>query len=375
MHKLTNMEAQRVISVLEDAVERLSLISLIPITPNHVLFTHIDDPLLTGATQQLWQIEERRKILANSHSNTGPFESDINDLSAQLVGTIHKICLNLMRNVKASCLLKSCVSPTPTLTGCQRYLSDLTAVTFRQLSTTVEEGIANAHMLQELTEKERSAAEEAAALRQNLETRRAEYSQEVSALAQTLAKMRAELHDIIKKKQAKTEIVSSQMEDQITRSKVDHASTTEQLASKTSLLETSLEAERQSNRDIEATLRKKKERLEADLAAQVDKYDVDMAAILHKTERIKELMVFEREMLRELEEYFSKIDANQKRKQEEVEVLKALGRRLFHARKLLDDAATNAQKMVRGKQLRVFIRQLQNKRNKKGKGGKSKKKN
>ena len=78
--------------------------------------------------------------------------------------------------------------------------------------------------------------------------------------------MRAELHDIIKKKQAKTELVSSQMEDQITRlglrsrvdsascyrrSKVDHASTTEQLASKTSLLETSLEAERQSNRDIE----------------------------------------------------------------------------------------------------------------------------
>lgn len=369
------MEAQRVISVLEDAVERLSLISLIPITPNHVLFTHIDDTLLTGATRQLWQIEERRKILANSHSNTGPFESGINDLSAQLVGTIHKICLNLMRNVKASCLLKSCVSPTPTLTGCQRYLSDLTAVTFRQLSTTVEEGIANAHMLQELTEKEQSAAEEAAALRQNLETRRAEYSQEVSALAQTLTKMRAELHDIIKKKQAKTEIVSSQMEDQITRSKVDHASTTEQLASKTSLLETSLEAERQSNRDIEATLRKKKERLEADLAAQVDKYDVDMAAILHKTERIKELMVFEREMLRELEEYFSKIDANQKRQQEEVEVLKALGRRLFHARKLLDDAATNAQKMVRGKQLRVFIRQLQNKRNKKGKGGKSKKKN
>ena len=57
-------------------------------------------------------------------------------------------------------------------------------------------------------------------------------------------------------------------------------------------------------------------------------------------------MVFEREMLCELEEYFSKIDANQKRKQEEVEVLKALGRRLFHARKLLDDAATNAQKMV-----------------------------
>lgn len=256
-----------------------------------------------------------------------------------------------------------------------RYLSDLTAVTFRQLSTTVEEGIANANMLQELTEKERSAAEEAAALRQNLETRRAEYSQEVSALAQTLTKMRAELHDIIKKKQAKTELVSSQMEDQITRSKVDHASTTEQLASKTSLLETSLEAERQSNRDIEATLRKKKERLEADLAAQVDKYDVDMAAILHKTERIKELMVFEREMLCELEEYFSKIDANQKRKQEEVEVLKALGRRLFHARKLLDDAATNAQKMVRGKQLRVFIRQLQNKRNKKGKGGKGKKKN
>ena len=61
MHKLTNMEAQRVISVLEDAVERLSLISLIPITPNHVLFTHIDDAVLTGATRQLWQIEERRK--------------------------------------------------------------------------------------------------------------------------------------------------------------------------------------------------------------------------------------------------------------------------------------------------------------------------
>jgi len=142
-------------------------------------------------------------------------------------------------------------------------------IMFRQLSTTVEEETANSNMMQELTEKEKSAAQEVIALKRTLEMHRTERDQEVSALDRTLTKLRAELHELMQDNKRNWESVSSQMELQIANSEKGHTTSSQLLSEKKLSLKTNIETERQSGRDAEATLRKKKERIEADLTSQV----------------------------------------------------------------------------------------------------------
>ena len=80
-----------------------------------------------------------------------------------------------------------------------------------------------------------------------------------------------------------------------------------------------------------------------------------MAEMLRQTEEIKQKMIFEKEKLRELEEYFAKIDANQKRQNEEVAILAAFRKRVFLAEKVLHDAATAIQKIVPGSVARHIL--------------------
>lgn len=124
----------------------------------------------------------------------------------------------------------------------------------------------------------------------------------------------------------------------------------------------------------------------------MSQYDTNMAEMQRQTEEIKLKMAEEKERLRELEEYFAKIDANQKRQSREVAILATFRKRVFLADKFLHNSSTSIQKIVmhpawhalvyyhtrprkvRGKQLRAFIRQMINKKSKKGKGGKKGKK-
>mmetsp|Transcript_31818 Transcript_31818/g.103384 ORF Transcript_31818/g.103384 Transcript_31818/m.103384 type:complete len:273 (-) Transcript_31818:751-1569(-) len=271
MHKLTNMEAQRVIAVLEDTIERLALISLIPTTPDVELLERVpdvSDAPLKAAIQQQWQIEESHRVLHDHHA-TGNATSE--ELADQFSQSTRTLCRQMRKNYPAIAALKehSGTARSAHLLNCQQYLSDLTAVIFRRLSTTVEEETANKHMLHELTEKERNAAEEASALQETLETQRTEREREVSVQDQTLTKLRAELHDITQTNQSKMDLVRIQMEDQITKSEEEHKLASHQLMEKISGLESTIESQSQINRDTEAALRKKKERIEADLATQV----------------------------------------------------------------------------------------------------------
>mmetsp|Transcript_15355 Transcript_15355/g.46040 ORF Transcript_15355/g.46040 Transcript_15355/m.46040 type:complete len:154 (+) Transcript_15355:947-1408(+) len=143
------------------------------------------------------------------------------------------------------------------------------------------------------------------------------------------------------------ESVSSQMELQIANSEKGHTTSSQLLSEKKLSLKTNIETERQSGRDAEATLRKKKERIEADLTSQVIKYDENMAALLRQTEEIKEKMTSERDDLLDLEEYFAKVDANQKRQNVEIEVLSIFAQRRNFVKGKLNREATSIQKIVR----------------------------
>ena len=71
-----------------------------------------------------------------------------------------------------------------------------------------------------------------------------------------------------------------------------------------------------------------------------------MAEMQRQTEEIKLKMAEEKERLRELEEYFAKIDANQKRQSREVAILATFRKRGFLADKFLHNSSTSIQQIV-----------------------------
>lgn len=201
MHKLTNMEAQRVITVLEDTLDRLTFLSYVPGSPDMELLdslVHAGAGPLRGSLQSQWQLEEGHQVMLgrskDGHGHGHAFHghgltksSSENASHGEVVDQLHQatrtLCRNLRKNPVAVEVLYSnhTQQRSSHFLSCLSNLSDLTAVMFRKLSTTVEEEITNKNLLQDLTDRERTAEDERDALQQTLEMQRGERDREVRA--------------------------------------------------------------------------------------------------------------------------------------------------------------------------------------------------
>ena len=132
---------------------------------------------LKSALRQQWQVEEGHGVLSStSQLAEGAARADLDEVRRQLGKSTRNLARTLRKHEQAVAFFKR--RPTKSrsneFVSCQQFLSDLTAVMFRKLSTTVEEETTNNSTLHDLTERERFAAEEATALQKTLEAQRAE---------------------------------------------------------------------------------------------------------------------------------------------------------------------------------------------------------
>ena len=76
MHKLTNMEAQRVITVLEDTLDRLTFLSYVPSSPDDDLLESLSlsgvVPPVRGSLQSQWQLEEGHQVIGAKRASSRP---------------------------------------------------------------------------------------------------------------------------------------------------------------------------------------------------------------------------------------------------------------------------------------------------------------
>ncbi len=66
MHKLTNVEAQRMMSVIGESLEKLSIVSILPIVPTGALLDLLYDHNfgdIAAAIETQWQLEESHRLI------------------------------------------------------------------------------------------------------------------------------------------------------------------------------------------------------------------------------------------------------------------------------------------------------------------------
>ena len=385
MHKLTNMEAQRVITVLEDTLDRLTFLSYVPSSPDDDLLESLSlsgvVPPVRGSLQSQWQLEEGHQVMLG-RSKEGMFLGKPGGESASLevVDQLHQATRTLCRNLRKSPVAVEVLYSNHTQQRSPHFLSflsnleDLTKVMFRKLSTTVEEEITNKNLLQDLTDRERTAEDERDALQQTLEMQRGERDREVAVLDQTLTKLRAELQDITQSNQMEMQSIKQKMKENIEKADNEHLQRSKRLQDKLDQMTTDLANSSATHDEAEKALRKKKERLEADLSSLVLKYDSDMAEKLKQIQELEKQKKDETEQLITLEEHFRKIDANSAKQTDEEEILRKFKKRIQDATSYCDSKAMKIQALTRGVQCRGEVAKMLSKKGKKGGGGKKGKK-
>ncbi|CAM9609009.1 unnamed protein product [Ectocarpus sp. 12 AP-2014] len=255
-----------------------------------------------------------------------------------------------------------------------QYLSDLTGIMYRRLSTTVEEETANKNLLHDLTECEKLAEDERDALHQTLHATRTEKEREVSALGATIKKRREELQEVTHTNAVEMDSIKTKAADAVAKAKEDHEKKGRALTERIERLAKETGEAAELHQQEETASRKKKAKVEVELTATVGKYDRDMTAKTAQIEEIKAKMEEERQELAVLQDHFDRVDASGRQQWAEEETLAVVRGKVARAMAIVDGAATKIQAMFRGGRDRAEYQKAKKKAKKGGKKGKKGKK-
>ncbi|CAN0374023.1 unnamed protein product [Pylaiella littoralis] len=304
-----------------------------------------------------------------------PFPSSGDSLE-QIYQSTRMWCRTLRRSPNAMEVLisyaRKCPRPQSGILFNQ-YLSDLTGIMYRRLSTTVEEETANKNLLHDLTECEKLAEDERDALQQTLHATRTEKEREVGALATTIKKRREELQEVTHTNAVEMDSIKTKAAEAVAKAKEDHEKKGRALTERIERLAKETGEAAEQHQQEETAARKKKAKVEVELAAVVGKYDRDMAKTTAQIEEIKAKMKEEREELAILQDHFDRVDASGRQRNAEEETLAVVRAKVAKAMSVVDGAATLIQSLFRGGRDRAEYQKAKKKAKKGAKGKKGKK--
>lgn len=172
MHKLTNVEAQRVMAVLGETLDRLDYLSYVTTDVDHGLVEQLEEEGCSDVAnilQRQWQNEE-----ANAMSNG----TNTNEICANT----RALCRALRTNPVAveTVYRSSKQHRSSSFLACVKALKELTDVTLRKMSTTVEDASSQTNLLHDVTEREKGAEEDRATLQAQLNMERKEKERDIA---------------------------------------------------------------------------------------------------------------------------------------------------------------------------------------------------
>jgi len=379
-HKLTNVEAQRIMAILEETYHKLQLLSHVPPlrrVPEYDTFTSEVGPEVAQVLDEQVLLEQQYKWVstpAHEQPDSG-FDGeqalpDFETLDDELRHSTRVVCRMLREAPAISTQLKEMDPDGPSGTM-RKFLSttlELKSQTFQKLSTSVEEEKSKEDWFLEISAREEKASQTLRQLQKEIKAEKAEREKQVSARNDTIQKLREELElikasTLAEERQLDAETKASEEADKNSFTAKETA-----LSEELKRLTEELKSKRASNKEAEEGLRKKKVKYEGEASNWITKYDTEMEEKDKEISALKLIYEEERKELNRLETYFNKLLAEREAALAE-ERKKAEERARQQAQMAtLSKAATMLQKMWRGK---VARRELEKKKS--GKGGKGKK--
>ena len=194
MNTLTGIEAERVSQILRHAVNRLQILSYVPVSWDDDLAKSIKcDPVLASLEKQ-WITEDELKSIGEGDINEGG--KDIEAIKVAHRAT-RATCRNLMAEKQSlQTLMNRPEVQSEDFLRFLKSLNELKSQVNERMTTTVEDEAVNRTTLQELIERERQNEEKKEALQKKLAEVQDEREHVTFNLDQTLKKLQVELQEI-----------------------------------------------------------------------------------------------------------------------------------------------------------------------------------
>ena len=385
MNTLTGIEAERVNQILKHALDRLQIMSYVPMYWDDDLLSEMRTQAVINSLEKQWLIEEQLRAIGDNAAASADKDS-ANGKDLSVVGMAHRaaktVCRNLQADRDSLQVLMEKDRESKSRPECQsqpltqsdsfskfmKYLNELRSQMLTRMMTTVEDEAANRHLLHELTERERHLEESRETLQKKLDEVREEKERVTFGLDQTIRKLQLEIQDITQRNKFDIDGINKDMNESITKIIADHELRMRQLQDLVDGLERQCVEMSEKNKDDEQRLRKEKTRAENSLNLKISIYDDDMASKKTEYEMLKEHFLVESKEYAELKEYFDKVDADLGRNAEEEQILSDVKKRRAFGIYAVGLNAVTIQKIVRGRQARQLVAKM--KKPGKGKGKK-----
>jgi len=384
VQKLTNVEAQRIMAILEETYQKLELLSHVP----PLQLPNVDDLRRTIGPEVLQVLEEQAMLEQQYKWVSAPPSEQKNGYEGETLPDFETLDDELRHSTRVVCrILREAPAIVERLEDqgaeeasvpIQKFLrtfSELKEQTFQKLSTSVEEEKSKEDWFLEISAREEKASQTLRQLQKEIKLEKADRERQVSARNETIQKLRDELEEIKSSTVNETKLLQANTKEQEEADLSNFTAKDQTLREELSRLKAELAQKKQENRESEEMLRKKKMKNESEVEAWITKYDADMDEKDREISALRAIYEDERKELLHLEDYFNKLMAEREAAlAEERKKAEELARQQAQ-QATLSKAATMLQKMWRGKVARRDLeRKKAGSRGKKGKGGKGKKK-
>jgi len=382
VQKLTNVEAQRIMAILEETFQKLDLLSHVPplqLPSVDVLRRTIGPEVLQVLEEQALLEQQYKWVSAPPSEQKGGFDGDqtlpdFETLDDELRHSTRVVC-RILREAPAivdRLRDQGAEGSGAAMSKFLQTLSELKEQTLQKLSTSVEEEKSKEDWFLEISAREEKASQTLRQLQKEIKAEKADRERQVSARNESIQKLRDELSAIKTSTVNETQALQADTKAQEEADRDSYQSRDSALRDELARLTAELSAKKAENKESEEALRKKKVKNEAEVEAWISRYDADMAEKDEQITALRSLYEDERKELTKLEDYFNKLMAEKEAQlaEERKKAEEQARQNAQHA--TLSKAATMLQKMWRGK---VARRELERKKSGKGgKGGKGKKK-
>ncbi|KAJ3088216.1 hypothetical protein HK102_009268 [Quaeritorhiza haematococci] len=373
--KLSNVEAQRIMSVLSEAEKKVHIIGLLPDVIDRRAASVFPAETMTIMTEYR-QLEQKYKALWEMRENGDKSESperiamELKDAGRQLRITTRSLHRHFLNNSNALSKLRYLKSTkSPAISQFETLLHEVKMLIYERLKTTVEEEKMKQDQLSVIISKEQKTSQEVKSLQEELEKATRERISEVSKKNEIIKRLKEELRDIKQQAEETTkrlETRSKQKEDlDLQQFKQKEVALKQEIAN----LGVQLADITVKHRDEEAQLRKKKFKIESEVENWIHKYDQDMEEKQNEIEDVMAIFTEEKAQLDELQSRYRALQREYEKIMDERRAAEEAKKEQERLIQKMHAAATKIQALYRGH----IVRKEMAKKKKDGKGKKEKK--
>ena len=415
--KLTSLESQRVLAVLENSIRRIEVSTILPFLVENlnrfsivlgaeltyllrehdslqgryqkaVSQMHLEEKRLATLQEKFAQQKKEREaefFLDDEDSSVdmkdGITSSDVNlaeskakkeqkmvnFLQEQLKQSLKNLLRHFVRNPTAMDSLRSeSKERSEEANELLVQLCALKGTLFERLLRTPSELKERDSYLKFITERERKLSKHAKKLREELNVASEDKENELSKRNEVIRKLRFEIFRVDKtSKENNQQVVTEATKEQLAEEKNSEGKRSklqQEILEQKKLIETSIAKHRES----ELSLRKKKYKVETEVENWIQKYDNDMGERQDEFDQLDKVYTEEKKQLNELEERFRTMEKEYRDIMEERRIAREKAEEANRELQAMIKAATLIQSFWRAFKAR---KQLKNKK-KKGKKGK-----